>query len=64
MSKLTKTLETNINLITQSKTMQFWQSIKTSRTGLIGAIIITIIVSIYPAIKASKMNTVTALKYE
>ena len=43
MSKLTKTLETNINLITQSKTMQFWQSIKTSRTGLIGAIIITII---------------------
>ena len=28
------------------------------------SILVTIIVSIYPAIKASKMNTVTALKYE
>ncbi len=30
----------------------------------ISSIVITIIVSIYPAIKASKMNTVRALKYE
>ena len=30
----------------------------------ISSILVTIIVSIYPAIKASKMNTVTALKYE
>ena len=30
----------------------------------ISSIIITTIVSIYPAIKASRMNTVKALKYE
>ena len=30
----------------------------------ISSILATTVVSIYPAIKASKMNTVTALKYE